>query len=1047
MIQFDVIKKQLLDIEKKDDVNLVKDCRNLLENIIKDLYEIEKEDFSKSATLLELIDNSFIVKYIDEKRIIDDLHFIRILGNNAKNGKYIKRTEAKKCFYNICSFVEFLNEKQNHASINIDFTNISEAETRKLYIDLYLKEAGWEILEKQNVIVPSKAGIEIEVAGMPNSQEVGYCDYVLYGKDGKPLAIVEAKKTSSSPEKGRKQVILYGDCMKAKYGYVPILYYTNGYEIWCIDGFYPDRKLIAFHTQNELELLLHQQDHKDLLNAKLNENIAGRPYQKIAISKVCERLNSRQRRCLLVMATGTGKTRTAISIVDVLTRYNWVKNVLFLADRTSLVDQAFRNFKKMLPEQSFCVLSDQKFNDDKNARIMFSTYQTMINYIDVEDKKFTAGRFDLIIIDEAHRSIFNKYSSIFSYFDSLLIGLTATPREEVDANTYRIFNCESGEPNFAYSLEEAVADHYLVPYEVLNYTTNVLKNGISYNQLTLEEKEKLELAYEVPELYLDANIEKNKIFKEIYNEPTCDKVLQKIMDEGLKVENNEKLGKTIIFAFNHKHAEMIVERFRALYPEFGKNYCQLVDNYVNYSKELILDFENKDEFRIAVSVDMMDTGVDVPSVLNLVFFKQIHSKIKFVQMIGRGTRLCENIFGPNQNKKCFLIFDFCGNFEFFNCNFNPPVPKKTLSLSQRLFNTKLDIACELQKIEHQEVEFDREYHLKLVSQLFQEMILIKKHSELIRVRENMAVVDKYYSNQNRWKCLSLVEQKEIQLYITPLIITYNGNEECEAVKLFDARMLNIEIGMIACENKRKTTNDVAVVEKVAQYLLNRKASVPQVMQKSESLKLLCSEQYWKGNPNIETIEKLREDVRDLMQFLDKQDPIYVVLNVFDNVMDGDKLEDNIIDIRTYKQKVIDYLFEHSDLQVIHKIKNLDKINQNDLAELENILWNELGTKDDFNSISNTDNLAVFVRSIIGLDQEAINSKFGQFLNENVLNSNQQEFIKSIIDYVRVNGNIEKDDLLDKSPFNNYDLIELFSDKIYIVTKVIDVMQNSVMLAA
>ena len=627
---------------------------------------------------------------------------------------------------------------------------MSEANTRKLYIDLYLKEAGWDVLDTENVAIAGKAGIEIKVEGMPNAQGIGFCDYVLYGRDGKPLAIVEAKKTSVSPEKGRHQVDLYGECMKAIYGYKPILYYTNGYVTKVIDGIYPDRTVMAFLTIDELELMMQRRNRGNITDLKISDRITNRPYQKMAITNLCEWLNQKHRRGLLVMATGTGKTRVAISLVDVLSRNNWVKNVLFLADRTSLVNQAKKNFAKLLPNMSICELSGNE-EKDYNARLMFCTYQTMINYIDAEDKRFTSGRFDLIIIDEAHRSIFNKYGSIFAYFDSLLVGLTATPKSEVDANTYRIFGCESGIPNFDYSLEEAVKDKYLVNYKSFSRTTKLLKRGIKYNELTEDEKRQLDEYFVDEPPTPDFTVSEKELFKKIFNKNTCCEILEELMQYGIKTNGGELLGKSIIFAYNHHHAQMIVDCFHELYPEHPANYCQLIDNYVKYADDLILKFENDDEFRIAVSVDMLDTGIDVPAVVNLVFFKPVKSKIKFVQMIGRGTRLCDNLFGEGKDKTHFIIFDYCGNFEYFDAHPDGTDGMGGRSLSQRLFEVRLDILHELQRIEYQEQEFARSYknHRNLFlgiyryafEQLSYDLLIILHRSVFQSVQDGVYIVE------------------------------------------------------------------------------------------------------------------------------------------------------------------------------------------------------------------------------------------------------------------------------------------------------------------
>lgn len=1031
-------------------LEIAQNCRNLLFNAVKSIFTKKGEEVPQKASLLELLDSPTVNEYLsNDADIVNSLHYIRILGSSAKQGLSVKKTESELAAKNLEYFNDYCEWKeQNISGSDVNsypkMPYMSEANTRKLYIDLYLKEAGWDVMEKENIPSHSKAGIEIEVEGMPNSKGLGYCDYVLYGKDGRPLAIVEAKKTSVEPEKGRHQVELYGECMKAKYGYIPILYYTNGYEIRCIDGIYPPRRLLAFHTESELEVLLQRRSRSDITNIKINDNITNRGYQKQAITAICDRLNKKHRRGLLVMATGTGKTRISISLVDVLARSGWVKNVLFLADRTSLVSQAHSSFKDLLPEFPTCVLSENGKDKNIGARLMFSTYQTMINYIDSEDKIFSTGRFDLILIDEAHRSIFNKYGTIFEYFDSFLIGLTATPKSDVDFNTYRIFNCESGEPNFAYGLEEAVKDKYLVPYKVINKTTKRLQRGFKYEELSADERRQLEEEYGDIAPTPEFTVSSSKLFREIYNENTCDVVIQELMNNGLKVSQGDLLGKTIIFAYNHKHAQMIVDRFNVLYPRYGSEYCQLIDNYVNYADDLIEKFKVNDNFRIAVSVDMLDTGIDVPSVLNLVFFKPVNSKVKFMQMIGRGTRLCKNIFGIGQDKTHFLIFDFCDNFNYFNEHENPPESKcKQLSISQRLFNLRLAVLCELQSIKHQEIEFNRNYYLRLKDELLSEVAKIKLNSVRIQVREELCFVDKY-SDINTWTNISPLMRSEIERHIAYLLD--NDIWEDAKIKSFDARMFYAEISMLESGNIKSASAHVRNIMEVCQFLLDEKASIPQVLEKKRELQQLSSQQYW-DSPTIESLESLRAAVRELMVFLDSAgNGKKFDVHISDEVLPNGEDTDISIDIRTYKQKVIDYLLEHSNNPVVKKIKNLEKINANDLKELEHILWNELGSKADYEKTTDTENLAVFIRSLVGLEQSAINEKFGAFLSGNVLNPQQQEFVKTIIDYVRENGNIELTDLANTSPFNEYPIIDIFGENIGILQTIVNTFNNAVLAA-
>ena len=1041
----DLLKQNLITAaEIKDAAERVKAYRGVLTDAIDYIYESTNTHKPEKASLLELVDSDVLANYVQDSDVINSLHYVRILGMNAEHDQKIKKTADKLAYDNLAYFIGLIEAQEKGTRAQYQKPPyMSEANTRKLYIDLYLKEAGWDVLDTENVAIAGKAGIEIKVEGMPNAQGIGFCDYVLYGRDGKPLAIVEAKKTSVSPEKGRHQVDLYGECMKAIYGYKPILYYTNGYVTKVIDGIYPDRTVMAFHTIDELELMMQRRNRGNITDLKISDRITNRPYQKMAITNLCEWLNQKHRRGLLVMATGTGKTRVAISLVDVLSRNNWVKNVLFLADRTSLVNQAKKNFAKLLPNMSICELSGNE-EKDYNARLMFCTYQTMINYIDAEDKRFTSGRFDLIIIDEAHRSIFNKYGSIFAYFDSLLVGLTATPKSEVDANTYRIFGCESGIPNFDYSLEEAVKDKYLVNYKSFSRTTKLLKRGIKYNELTEDEKRQLDEYFVDEPPTPDFTVSEKELFKKIFNKNTCCEILEELMQYGIKTNGGELLGKSIIFAYNHHHAQMIVDCFHEMYPDHPANYCQLIDNYVKYADDLILKFENDDEFRIAVSVDMLDTGIDVPAVVNLVFFKPVKSKIKFVQMIGRGTRLCENLFGEGKDKTHFIIFDYCGNFEYFDAHPDGTDGMGGRSLSQRLFEVRLDILHELQRIEYQEQEFARSYYQKTKDLLHAAVYKIKGHSARMQVRAEMQYVDKY-SDYATWESVSPLMVKEIKVHITPLLDS--GLEGFDLSIAFDIRMLDIELSMLVQGNTGMATRDVKTVRQVAQYLLTEKASIPQVFAKAEQLKTLVSEQFW-DTPSLEKLEQLRVDVRDLMQFLDKSPKKQIDVNIDDTVEpSGYEGGDTIIDIRTYREKVLDYLIEHSDNEVIHKIQRLEPITNDDLKALEKILWEELGTKEEYEQTTDIDNLAVFVRSLIGLSQEAVNEKFGEYLNGNVLNAQQQEFIRAIINYVRENGDISREDLIEKSPFDNYDILTLFGDNITSVLTIVGILHDSVNVAA
>lgn len=1019
-------------------------CRQVLISAIDYIFEVTHSDKPVSASLLELIEHPAVAGYIDDADLLASMHYVRILGMNAEHKRNIRKKEAALALENITYIVGLLKAKESGTDAAYHKPPyMSEAATRRLYIDQYLREAGWEILETEHIAQPGKAGIEIEVHGMPNEHGKGYCDYVLYGKDGLPLAIVEVKKTSVSPEKGRHQVMLYGDCMEQQYGRRPVLYYTNGYTTKVIDGSYPDREIHAFHAREELERLIQRRTLGPISDLSIKDEITNRPYQKMAITNICEWLNRKHRRGLLVMATGTGKTRVAISLVDVLARNKWIKNVLFLADRIPLVNQAKRNFAKLLPDMSVCELSAGG-ERDLNARLIFCTYQTMIHYIDAEDKEFTTGRFDLIIIDEAHRSIFNRYGTIFKYFDSLLIGLTATPRDEVDANTYRIFGCEAGVPNFDYTLNEAVQEKYLVGYHVINRSSKLLKEGIRYADLTEEEKEQLDdyLPDDTPAEAYD--ISASELFMYLFNEDTCRKVLEELMRWGRRVDGGETLGKTIIFAYNHKHAQMIVDLFREMYPQYHENYCQLVDYSVNYGEDLVIKFGEDPNFRIAVSVDMLDTGVDVPEVLNLVFFKKVRSRIKFVQMIGRGTRLCENVYGPGRNKSDFLIFDYCGNFEYFGEHPDGKEGKEVLTLSQRVYQIRLEMLYELQKLEYQEDTWLHAYYEKIKDDLHNEVVRIKGHDERIQVRESMQYVDKWYDRES-WVCLSPVDVKEIKRHISPLLDSGLSGDHLSVS--FDARMYFVERTLLATGKAAMASNHIKAIRLTAKFLIDERGSVPQVIAKANDLRQLAGKEYW-DDVSVAELERMRESVRDLMPLLEGGGPVKMDVDIRDEITEADYVpDDTAIDIRTYREKVIDYLMEHSDSEVIRKIHNLEPINRADLDELEQILWHELGSREEYDETTQETNLAAFIRSLIGLNQEAVNEKFSDYLSGNMLNAKQQEFVRTIINYVRENGDVDLSDMVNTEPFNNYDLTELFGERLIALKNVVEALHGCIQAGA
>lgn len=1018
-----------------------KASRLVLREVLEQIFPEKSVKKKKKYSLLELIDCSPIKNYINDDQVTESLHFIRIIGIRAEHNQPVREKDVKIAVDNLENFIKFLDHRNESSEPIKSPEFFTEAETRAAYIDMYLREAGWDVLTQKGVALPGKAGIEIEVGNMPNNAGVGYCDYVLYDRAGKPLAVVEAKKTSKDPQIGRHQADLYAESLKEKFGYKPVIYYTNGYETHVIDGVYPDRKVTAFHTLEELERMIQRRTRGNITDMAAKDEIAGRPYQKMALTRMCERFNARHRRGLVVMATGTGKTRVSIALTDILARNGWIKNVLFLADRTSLVKQAKRNYAKLLPDMTICELSEGgNANKDMNARLMFCTYQTMINYIDAEDKDFSTGRFDLIIVDEAHRSIFNRYASIFAYFDSLLVGFTATPRDEVGSSTYGIFECESGEPTFDYPLEDAIKEHYLVGYEVVNRHSRIMTQGIKREELDEDQLEQLDDFLEGDRETPDLTIPANAIFRSIFNEDTCRSVIEDLMEKGIRVNGGETIGKTIIFAYNHKHAEMIVNEFKKLYPHLPPNTCQLVDYSVNYAEDLVVRFDTDDEFRVAVSVDMLDTGIDVPAVSNLMFFKPVRSKIKFVQMIGRGTRLCPDLFGPGNDKKKFLIFDYCDNFEYFQVEHNEVVSSgDKISLSQRIFALRSEIAYSLQDFESQEDEFLSSYRNKTVRILLDIVKDLKKSTNRIAVRQNLKYVDKY-NNEKAWMALTPVNVHELKTFVAPLI---EGGADSDFKALsFDIRMMRIQRAILK-NTPAYATADIKKVREIAQYLLQNKMTIPQVEAKKDDLKELYDESSW-TEPQVKDLERLRDSVRELIKYITGDELRLIDIDVTDELIDPEFQPDGtVIDIRTYKERVIDYLAKNGDDVTIEKIRNLEKLDQKDADKLKQLLWFDLGSEDEYNENANGKSLAAFVRSLIGIDQEAVNEKFGEYLNAHQLNSKQQEFINVIVKYVQKNGDIELSDLLESDPFKSIDWNELFGGDVEPIKYTVSILHDAI----
>lgn len=905
--------------------------------------------------------------------------------------------------------------EQREENYNFEIKDISEYETRKKYIDLELKLARWDF--EANVTE------ELKLAGMPNNKNEGYADYVLFGKNGLPLAVVEAKRTSVDPRVGQNQAKLYADCIESEYHQRPVIYYTNGFEIYMWDDMsYTPRKVAGFYTQDELQLLVNRRKSKQSLeHIFIDDKITNREYQLEAIKSVCETFEEGHRKSLIVMATGTGKTRTSISIVDVLSDKQWVKNVLFLADRTVLVKQAKSNFTKLLPNMSTCNLLSTVDNPE-DSRIVFSTYQTMMNAIDITKNKdgnklFTPGHFDLIIVDEAHRSIYKKYQAIFEYFDGLVVGLTATPRNDVDRNTYRFFEIENDVPTYAYEYEKAVKEGYLVDYHTIKTSTDFMDRGIKYSELSDEEKEEYENTFADDEDNLPEEIDSSAINTWLFNRDTIKKLLELLMEKGLKVKSGDELGKTIIFAKNHKHAQKIVDTFNELYPEYKGEFIKLIDNQVKYKDTIIEDFSVKEKWpQIAVSVDMLDTGVDVPEILNLVFFKPVKSKIKFWQMIGRGTRLCKDLFGIGLDKKEFYIFDYCKNFEFFSENPKGIETNSGISLTERIYGYKLDLIVELQNMKYQSDKRYCEYRKLLIEDFIEEINKLNTDSFMVR---NKAHYVEQYSKIENWTYISTIDLADIK---DKLISLFSSIEDNEEAKRFDNLIYQLQVKKIKQDKTSRCEN--AIINTVTE--LEKLGTVPQVREKQELILKVAETDYIK-QADFWAIEEVREQLRNLIQFIDPymRPPVYI--DIEDTLKD---IDEEYVYVSTgnnfsnYKKKLEKFLTGNLENVIIWKIRHNIRLTEQDKENLEKILFEELGNNKEYAEAFGDTNIIKAVRNIVGLDKSVVSDIFYKYINDNRLNMKQIQFVKLLVDYVIKNGTIDMQKLTEQ-PFKNvgevYDL--------------------------
>ncbi|GMO20719.1 DEAD/DEAH box helicase family protein [Bradyrhizobium ottawaense] len=908
-----------------------------------------------------------------------------------------------------------------------DQHDYNEAETRDRYIDLLLREAGWALDHADDT--------EFRVEGMPNNEGIGFVDYVLWGADGKPLGLIEAKRTRKDPRQGQQQAKLYADCLEARYGQRPVIFYSNGYEHWIWDDTrYPPRQIGGFYKRDELELLIQRRaTRKPLGSEPISRKIVERPYQHRAIRNVARSFEADgERKALLVMATGSGKTRTVIALVDLLMRAGWAKRVLFLADRVALVNQAVKAFKEHLPDAAPVNLVTDRAGQ---GRVFLSTYPTMMNLIDGKQEgkvKFGPGHFDLIIIDEAHRSVYQRFRAIFEYFDSFLIGLTATPKDEIDRNTYSLFDLEDGVPTDAYSLDEAVADGYLVQPSAISVPLKIVRSGLRYEDLTAEEKDQWDML-EWGEDEIPDSVDAAEVNKRLFNEDTVDHVIAHLMTNGIKVEGGDRLGKTIIFAKNQAHAEFIEKRFNAAYPTLAGNFARIITHQTNYAQTLIDDFSKKTKApHIAISVDMLDTGIDVPEVVNLVFFKQVRSKTKFWQMIGRGTRLCPDLFGPGQDKEFFRVFDYCQNLEFFGANPELKEASTAKSLSERLFAARLDLIIALQKKKQkadgvsaskQEAYETGQADDKPPSEddiradalaTLQDTIAGLNPDNFV-VRQHRRAVEKYREPE-AWQAIDDEMHEELLNEIAPLPSARGfGTEEA---KRFDLLMFSLQLALL---NGSKRFDALRKQLKEIASALEDQTGIPAISHQAALLEEIQTDLWWEG-VTVPLLELVRLRLRDLVQHIEKSKKAVVYSNFVDEIGEGIEHELPQVgeaDFARFKAKARHFLKAHEDHIVLHKLRQGRPLTSTDLSELEKMLLDAgVGEQGDIERArSASQGFGRFVRSLVGLDRAAVSEAFGEFLSSGTASATQIAFIDMIIEHLTHQGVMDPA-LLYEPPFRD-----------------------------
>lgn len=865
--------------------------------------------------------------------------------------------------------------------------------------------------------------IQLTVVQDPATPFAGhqFSDYVLLGKDGKPLAVVEAKKTSVDAALGREQAKQYCYNINQTQGVdLPFCFYTNGHEIyfWDLEN-YPPKKIHGFPTRDDLERYAYiRKARKQLAGELINTKIAGRNYQIASIRAVMEAIEKRRRKSLLVMATGTGKTRTCIALVDALMRAGWAERVLFLVDRIALRDQTLEAFKEHLPnEPRWPKQGEKEIATDR--RIYVSTYPTMLNIIRNEEKSLSPHFFDLIVVDESHRSIYNTYQEILDYFNTITLGLTATPTDVIDHNTFQLFECEDGVPTFAYSYEEAV-NHippFLCNFQVMKIKTKFQDEGINKRTISLEDQQKLMLeGKEIEEI----NYEGTEIEKKVINRGTNALIVREFMEECIKDANGVLPGKTIFFCISKAHARRVEEIFDSLYPEYKGELAKVLvsEDPRVYGKGGLLDqFKQNDMPRIAISVDMLDTGIDIQELVNLVFAKPVYSYTKFWQMIGRGTRLLEpqKIKPWCTQKDNFLILDCWDNFEYFKLNPRGKELKGQIPLPVRLFGVRLE------KIEEAQTQSNTEIVTKEVQKIRKQVESLPQHSVVIMEARNEL---QRLEDENFWNNLTSDKMEFLGAVVKPLLRTVS-DVDFKAMR-FEKDIVEVSLAHLSGETEKFETLKDSIIEEIGELPL----SINIVAREQELIRQAQSNHFW-VTINEDKFEELIQKLSPLMKFREAVIPLTPAkFNLKDIVAEKEFVEfgpqHEALSVAKYRELVEQKINELvSSSPILKKLKQGKEISNEEAEELATVLHNEHPhiTIDLLRKVYNHRKAALvqFIKHILGISPletfaETVTKAFDDFVSKHsYLTSRQLQFLELLKNFVLEKGDVSKRNLIE-SPF-------------------------------